>query len=104
MFSNNKLVNLNKLPALEYFGLMVDGNPLNDLSALGAMNGTYLVFDCTEHTPLEPLKESGFSSIYATYVFIGKQAELEGISRFRKAVSREEALELVAGSSFTLDF
>lgn len=104
VFSNNRLTNLERLPDINYYGLMLDGNPLNDLSALKAAEGTYLALDCTEITPLEPLKETGFSSLYATSVFIGKQAELESISRFRKAVTPEEASELIAGSRSTLDF
>lgn len=104
VFSNNRLTNLERLPDINYYGLMLDGNPLNDLSALKTAEGTYLAFDCTEITPLEPLKETGFSSLYATSVFIGKQAELESISHFRKAVTPEEAFELIAGSRSTLDF
>lgn len=104
VFSNNRLTNLDRLPGINYYGLMLDGNPLTDLSALGTAEGTYLALDCTEITPLEPLKETGFSVLYATSVFIGKQAELESISRFRKAVTPEEAFDLIAGSSLTPEF
>ena len=78
--SDNFLTDLKNLPNINYRGLMVDGNPPTDLSALGAMEGTYLAFDCTELTPLEPLKETGFSALYATFVFIGKRVELLAFS------------------------
>ena len=107
VFSNNKLVRLDNLPRLHYSGLMVDGNPLSDLSALGAESeGTYLVISCEEDTPLEPLTETGFSSIYATSVFIGKQAELERNTRYRGQLTFEAALEEITkyGNYVTPDF
>ena len=105
VFSNNRLINMKNLPLLHYYGLMVNGNPLNDLSALGAgAEGTNLIFDCTELTPLEPLTETGFLAIYATSVFVGKQAELEGNYRYRCVLTAGEAFEQVAGSNFVPGF
>lgn len=94
LLSNNQLSNLNGIETAGYYIIAVDGNPLTDISALSKTKCTYFAFDCTENLSLDPLYQSGVSTLYVTSLFVGKRLELESLGKGIRYVTPEEFMDI----------
>ena len=92
ILSNNSLTSLENLPKIHYFRLMLEGNPLTDVTGLAGTDGTVVMLDIPEGLDLEPLREAKFSTFYIRDLFIGQKAAMDAI-HYNKAVTHEEAME-----------
>lgn len=92
ILSNNSLTGLENLPKIHYFRLMLEGNPLTDVTGLAGTDGTVLMLDIPEGLDLEPLREADFLTFYIQDLFIGQKAAMDAI-HYNKAVTHEEAME-----------
>ncbi len=106
VLSGNGLTSLANLPDVSFFGLLLDGNPLTDLSPLAGARGTYLAFDCGEGVSLEGLRETGFSTFWVTDLHLSQQADLEGLGHTVNYMTSQEAFQKLDGyySSAQPDF
>lgn len=98
IFTDNKLTDIKKLPTVKYDGLFLDGNPLTDLSVLSGHSGSNLVIDVPEGVDPGKLEGTGFSTVYATSLFIGNQAKLEDVVYNVKNTTHDEAFDAITES------